>query len=79
MLAGEKSHGTKMLKALKNIGQDDEYVLQRARLLSAVKIHFSRTLSKYKCEVKIKKKATFRLSKSVKLMNKLEFLALLFL
>lgn len=61
----EKSHGTKKLKALKKRGQDDENGLQRARLVSAKKMHFSRTLSKYKCKVKIKKKATCRLLKLV--------------
>lgn len=79
VLAGEKSHGTKMLKALKKTDQDYEDGLWRARLLSAKKIHFSRTPSKYRCKMKIKtKKATFRLLKSVKLMNEFEFLALLF-
>lgn len=81
VLAGEKSHGTKLLKALKKIDQDDEDGLQRARLLSAKKIYFSGTPSKYRCKMKIKKKkkqTTFTLLKSVKLMNEFDFLVLLF-
>lgn len=46
-------------------------------MLSAKKIHFSRTPSKYRCKVKIKR-TTFRLLKLVKLMNEFEFLVLVF-
>ena len=47
-------------------------------MLSAKKIHFSRTPSKYRHKVKVKKKAAFRLLKLVKLMIEFELLVLLF-
>lgn len=77
MLAGENSHGTKTVKTLKMRVQDDEGG-HKELLLSAKKIHFSRTPSKYRCKVKVKKKAAFRLLKLVQLMNEFELLVLLF-
>lgn len=53
-------------------------VATKSEAVISYETHFSRTPSKYRCKVKVKKKAAFRLLKLVKLMNESELLVLLF-